>query len=207
MDDQAARLLAGHIGVCALLVNVLIDKGVISRSELLGRFEQAQGAATQRSGGATLAHALAQIVDLLEPAKHTPSETAAGRPLHEQAILLVEGQPSVASGLQEALEEAGGEVLLARDATEGMRRLERFDVSAAVLDWRPQSTAYTAMVRKLHSQGVRFLNLALEPPETGRGALGAPILAKSAPRGEIVEALALLIGADDAEICNSLLVS
>ena len=39
MLDQVAKLHAGNIQVCADLLNVLIDKGVISRGELLDRFQ------------------------------------------------------------------------------------------------------------------------------------------------------------------------
>src|SRR5688572_7950256 len=45
MNDQAAKLFAGHAGVCAVLVDMLIDKGIVSQGELLGRFERAQSTA------------------------------------------------------------------------------------------------------------------------------------------------------------------
>ena len=44
-DDRIAKLYAGHMGIVAVLVNVLIDKGVISQDELRERFEQAHEAA------------------------------------------------------------------------------------------------------------------------------------------------------------------
>jgi len=44
-EDRAAKLYAGHMGIVAVLVNVLIDKGVITESELRERFEQAHEAA------------------------------------------------------------------------------------------------------------------------------------------------------------------
>jgi hypothetical protein len=33
-DDRTGILYAGHMGIAAVLVNVLIDKGIISQSEL-----------------------------------------------------------------------------------------------------------------------------------------------------------------------------
>ena len=41
MTSELAKL-RGHMGTCAVLLNVLIDKGVISQDELRERFEQAQ---------------------------------------------------------------------------------------------------------------------------------------------------------------------
>jgi hypothetical protein len=43
-EDRTAKLYAGHMGIVAVLVNVLIDKGVITESELRERFEQAHEA-------------------------------------------------------------------------------------------------------------------------------------------------------------------
>ena len=44
-EDRTAKLYAGHMGIVAVLVNVLIDKGIITESELRERFEQAHEAA------------------------------------------------------------------------------------------------------------------------------------------------------------------
>ena len=45
-EDRTAKLYAGQMGIVAVLVNVLIDKGVISQDELRERFEQAHEAAS-----------------------------------------------------------------------------------------------------------------------------------------------------------------
>ena len=50
-EDRTAKLYAGQMGIVAVLVNVLIDKGVITESELRERFEQAHEAASRCSGG------------------------------------------------------------------------------------------------------------------------------------------------------------
>jgi hypothetical protein len=48
---------------------VLIDKGVITESELRGRFEQAHGAASRCSGGPGIAVVLEDMLAYLEPAR------------------------------------------------------------------------------------------------------------------------------------------
>ena len=68
-DDRAAKLYAGHIGIVAVLVNVLIDKGVISQSELRERFEQAHEAACRCSGGPGIAVVLEDMLTYLKPVR------------------------------------------------------------------------------------------------------------------------------------------
>ena len=67
MDADYAKLFAGQMGICAVVLNVLIDKGVITQDELRERFEQAQDAAADSSGGSVAAETLAAIVSYLEP--------------------------------------------------------------------------------------------------------------------------------------------
>ena len=50
-EERTAKLYAGQMGIIAVLVNVLVDKGVITESELRERFEQAHEAASRCSGG------------------------------------------------------------------------------------------------------------------------------------------------------------
>ena len=66
MPSELAKLFAGHMGACAVILNVLIDKGVISQEELRERFEQARDAAVKCSGGPETAAALAEIVHYLD---------------------------------------------------------------------------------------------------------------------------------------------
>jgi hypothetical protein len=68
-DDRAAKLYAGHIGIVAVLVNVLIDKGVISQDELRERFEQAHEAASRCSGGPGITVVLEDMLTYLEPVR------------------------------------------------------------------------------------------------------------------------------------------
>jgi hypothetical protein len=65
MMADAAKLFAGHMGALAVLANVLIDKGIISREELVERLAQAHGAALQCAGGPEVALALAEMLRYL----------------------------------------------------------------------------------------------------------------------------------------------
>ena len=66
MEDRVAKLLAGHIGVCAVLVNILVDKGIVSRDEAADRLRQAHGAAANCSGGTDVARALKAMIRYVE---------------------------------------------------------------------------------------------------------------------------------------------
>jgi hypothetical protein len=50
-EERTEKLYAGQMGMIAVLVNVLVDKGIITESELRERFEQAHEAASRCSGG------------------------------------------------------------------------------------------------------------------------------------------------------------
>ena len=69
MHEKTAKLFAGQIGVCAVLINILVDKGIISEGELRERFEQAHEAAALSSGGPECAAALAALVEYLAPSE------------------------------------------------------------------------------------------------------------------------------------------
>jgi CheY-like chemotaxis protein len=197
VEDQSAKLFAGHVGVCAVLVNLLIDKGVVGRDEFLDRLRRAHAA--HDLPDPVGADALAQMVDYLEPVV-PPAQAAADRPpLHGQTVLVVEAQAAIARELQAALEKAGAEVLVARDASAALPCIERFDFSAAVLNWQPECNDHRSVVRCLKGQGVRLLFYAAQPPEDVSTARGAPIFFKPARPEEIVKALALLIAGDMRE--------
>ena len=68
-EDRTAKLYAGQMGILAVLVNVLIEKGVITESELRERFEQAHEAASRCSGGPGIAVVLEDMLTYLEPAR------------------------------------------------------------------------------------------------------------------------------------------
>lgn len=111
-----------------------------------------------------------------------------------QTILVVEEQALVALDLQTALEQAGAEVVVARNATEALARINEFDFAAAVVDWRPGSEDHKVVARALKKEQVRFLFYATHPPEDVTKVRGAPIFLKPGRPEEIVQALALLTG-------------
>jgi DNA-binding response OmpR family regulator len=112
-----------------------------------------------------------------------------------QRILVVEEQPLIALDLQRALEGAGAEVVVARNAAEALGRMGQFDFTAGVIDWRPASEDHRVVARALKQRKVRFLFYATNPPEDVTTVRGAPIFLKPAHPEEIVKALALLTGA------------
>jgi|SRR5689334_10509334 DNA-binding response OmpR family regulator len=112
-----------------------------------------------------------------------------------QTILVVEQQPLIALDLQTALEQAGAEVMVARNATEALARISEFEFSAAVVDWHPDSEGHRVVARALKQGQVRFLFYATHPPENVTTVRGAPIFLKPGRPEEIVRALALLTGA------------
>jgi hypothetical protein len=57
----------------AVILNVLIDKGIISQEELRARCEQARDAAAGCSGGPETAEALAEIVRYLDGHSSSPT--------------------------------------------------------------------------------------------------------------------------------------
>lgn len=66
MAHEFGRLLAGQLGVAAVIANVLIDKGIVSREELCDRLRQAHDAALNSSAGALGAQTLGGLVSYLE---------------------------------------------------------------------------------------------------------------------------------------------
>ena len=60
-----------------------------------------------------------------------------------QTILVVEGEPLVALDLRAALEQAGAEVVEARNAAQALARIGEFNFTAAVVDWRPETRRIT----------------------------------------------------------------
>ena len=71
MDDRAAKLFAGHMGVSAVLANILIEKKVVSREEAIFHFRQAHDAATKCCGGIEVAQALAAMISYLDDGQET----------------------------------------------------------------------------------------------------------------------------------------
>jgi hypothetical protein len=65
-SDQLPGLLAGQLGIGAVLANVLIDKGIVSRDELYVRFRQAYDAAVASAGDVQAARPLVAMISYLD---------------------------------------------------------------------------------------------------------------------------------------------
>ena len=65
-EDRTAKLYAGQMAILAVLVNALVDKGIITENELRKRFEQAHEAASRCSGGPGIAVVLEDMLSYLE---------------------------------------------------------------------------------------------------------------------------------------------
>jgi DNA-binding response OmpR family regulator len=92
---------------------------------------------------------------------------------------MVEEQPLIALDLQTALEAVGAEVQVARNATDALERIRRFDFAAAMVDWRPASEDHRIVARALRQKSVRFLFYVTNPPEDVTTVRGAPIFLKA----------------------------
>jgi len=115
--------------------------------------------------------------------------------LDGHTVLLVEAQAALAHELQTALEDAGAEVLVVRNAGEALARMAEFEFSAAVLDWRPATREHRTATRWLKEDGIPVLFHAAHPSEEAIAECGGPMLARPASAEEIVRALARLTGA------------
>jgi hypothetical protein len=189
MSEQAAKLFAGQMGICAVLINILIDKGLITASEMQDRFEQAREAANRCSGGAAVAHALAEIVAYLEP-RRARSEKGGEGPLEGALVLVLAHDTPPARHLQRALEDAGAEVLRAYSRAEATLRIEQFDLAAAALEWRFVKSQ-RSLARRLNRRSVPFLVFGGAAVEEGSRVV--PVFAASTPPDELVEAVARLV--------------
>ena len=111
-----------------------------------------------------------------------------------QRVLLVEEQPIVALDLRTALEDAGAEVVVARDAAEALASIGKSTFTSAVLDMRPSSDDHRKIARALNKKGVRFVFHATQPPDDVTTVRGAPVFQKPTRAQDIVTALANLAG-------------
>jgi CheY-like chemotaxis protein len=205
MNEQAAKLFVGEVGVCAVLVDVLIDKGLISQGEFFDRFQRAHAAAGRRLDGVEPAPtALADMLAYLEPEKGERSAAALARSvLGGEIVLLVEQDPDAARALRAALEDAGAEVLAVRSAAEALARIAQFDFSAAVIEWRPERREHRALMRWLREDGVPFLLCAAQAGPDAAAPGAEPMLRKPVPPQDIVKALARLAGSADQATAQS----
>jgi hypothetical protein len=77
----------------------------------------------------------------------------------------------------------------------GRPRIKKSRFAAGVIDWQPSSENHRLVARALKEQKVRFLFHATHAPEDVTTVRGAPIFLKPGRPEEVVQALALLVGA------------
>jgi DNA-binding response OmpR family regulator len=91
------------------------------------------------------------------------------------------------------LEEAGADVVIAREAPDALAQVRSTTFSAAVVDWRPGSDQHRRIARALKRGGVPFLFHATQALEDVTTVRGAPIVFKPASPMQIVKVLAHVI--------------
>jgi DNA-binding NarL/FixJ family response regulator len=107
-------------------------------------------------------------------------------------ILVVEDEPLVSMMIEDAIVEAGGNVIgPAATAEEALKLLDGADVECAVLDIKLMNGSSRAVVEALAGRGIRFIvvtGVAEKdvPPEYN----GAPVVQKVFAARELVDAVA-----------------
>jgi hypothetical protein len=91
------------------------------------------------------------------------------------------------------LEEAGADVVSAREVTDALAKIDSSTFSAAVVHWQPGSDNHRRIARALKKKGVPFLFHATRSLEDVTTVRGAPIISKPANPMLIAKALARLI--------------
>lgn len=115
-----------------------------------------------------------------------------------RVILVVEDEPIIALNLRAMLEAAGAKVICSntRDAA---KVAEQLDISAAVLDVLPGSSAHRAIARRLKRRGLPFLFYATHSPEDVTTVRAAPIILKPGRPELVVAAVKRLCGQGSAQ--------
>lgn len=110
-----------------------------------------------------------------------------------RVILVVEDEPLIALHLKATLAAAGAKVICA-NMQDADKVAERSDISAAVLDARPGSSAHRAVARRLKQRGLPFLFYATHAPEDVTTVRAAPTVLKPGRPELVVAAVARLCG-------------
>jgi hypothetical protein len=189
MNDQTARQFSGSADACSALIDVLIDKGVITADEVLARFRSGPHG-HRASGSADGTPGLVEYV-VSGSGAAGPQATHRDREALLGETVLVVSDAGAADELRDVLESAGAEVLVARNAVEAMARIAQFDFSSAVIEWRAVSRQHRALVRWLREDGVRILSVSAEPDGTATPP-GLPTVPSTARPQDIAAALARL---------------
>jgi CheY-like chemotaxis protein len=118
------------------------------------------------------------------------------RPLKDRHILVVEDDPVIAMDLQGVLETAGATVVgPAHNASEALTLVERWRISAAVLDYRLRAGDTLALARMLAERGIPFLFQTSDPASVLHEHPDATILPKPFRPGQLTSAVEALLAA------------
>jgi CheY-like chemotaxis protein len=120
-----------------------------------------------------------------------------GAQLKGCVVLVVEDEPLVRLNLVDVLSAAGAHVVCAKKACEAIQSVERFTVTAAVLDINLGDHDCTAICRYLRERGIPFLfHTGYSTPLDGWS--NVPVVRKPAASHEMTEAVGRLCAAHAA---------
>jgi DNA-binding response OmpR family regulator len=114
------------------------------------------------------------------------------------SILIVDDEPFVATGVSEALSDAGADVMTAHDLSTALEAAMKGNVSAAILDVTLGGADSGAVCNALNSRHVPFMFLTgYDTHDLLREWSSVPALAKPASEAELVAKVAALLNAGD----------
>jgi DNA-binding response OmpR family regulator len=123
-------------------------------------------------------------------------------PLGGYSILVVDDEPLIAIGLNDALRDAGAEVLTAHNLTTALEAAVNSSVSAAILDVQLGASDCGAVCAALTSQEVPFMFLTgFDSHNILKEWASVPTLAKPTGEAELLASLEALL--KPAEACNA----
>ena len=114
-------------------------------------------------------------------------------------ILIVDDEPFVASGVGDALTDAGADVVTAHDLRTALEAVINGDISAAVVDVTLGGADSGAVCAALNSRQVPFMFLTgYDTHDLLREWASVPILAKPTGEADLVTNVAALLNPGDA---------
>src|SRR5262245_26233840 len=120
-------------------------------------------------------------------------------PLGGYSILVVDDEPLIAIGLNDALRDAGAEVLTAHDLSTALEAAVNSEVSAAILDVQLGSADCGAVCAALTLQDVPFMFLTgFDSHDVLREWASIPTLAKPTGEAELLASVEALLKPMDA---------
>jgi DNA-binding response OmpR family regulator len=117
------------------------------------------------------------------------------------SILVVDDEPFVATGVSDALTDAGADVVTAHDLRTALETATHGDISAAILDVTLGGADSGAVCTALNSRQVPFMFLTgYDTHDLLREWAAVPTLAKPAGEAELVANVEALLNALDASV-------